>query len=248
MKRVVRIAALFMSLAVARPAFADWTLGGYIGGAHTQTTSLDLIQPLVATDISLSPVSYRSKSLTPPFYYGYRLAFFPQSRWFGIEGEFIHLKVHADISRLTHVSGVMRGQPMDASVPVSSIIEDFSISHGVNLVLINAVARRQVGADPSGETRWTLTGRLGAGTSRPHPESTIGGRRVEGYEWGSASFQIAGGVEMRVKGAVSLLGEYKLTYTDQDVAIVDGTARTPLTTHHFVVGAAIQLGSRWRGP
>ena len=245
----LQIAGIFMCLAVAPPAFADWTIGGFLGGAHTHTTSLHLIQPLEATDISLSPVSYRSESLTPPLYYGYRFGFFPRSRWFGIEGELIHLKVHADTTRPTQISGVLRGQPSQGSAPMSSVIEDFSISHGVNLVLINAVARYGVGVvDQSGEPRWTLTGRLGAGTSRPHPESTIGGRRFEGYEWGSPSLQIAAGVEMRVIGTVSLVGEYKLTRTVQEVTIVDGTARTPLTTHHFVGGAALRLGSPRRAP
>ena len=232
-----------MCLAVAPPAFADWTIGGFLGGAYTHTTSLRLTQPLEATDISLSPVSYRSESLTPPFYYGYRFGFFPRSRWFGIEAEFIHLKVHADTTRLTRISGVLRGVPSERSVPMSSVIEEFSISHGVNLVLINAMARRGGGVDRLGKPRWTLTGRLGAGTSRPHAESTIGGRRFEGYEWGSPSLQIAAGVEIRMIGTVSLVGEYKLTHTLQEVTIVDGAARTPLTTHHFVAGAAVRLGS-----
>jgi len=251
-RRLQGAVATFVCLAVAPPACADWTIGGFLGGAHTHTTSLRLIQPLEATDISLSPVSYRSKSLTPPLYYAYRFGFFPRSRWFGIEGELIHLKVHADTTRTTQISGVLRGQPSQGSVPMSSVIEDFSISHGVNLVLINAVARRGVGVDQSGEPRWTLTGRFGAGTSRPHPESTIGGRRFEGYEWGSPSVQIAAGVEMRVIGTVigpvSLVGEYKLTRTVQEVTILDGTARTPLTTHHFVGGAALRLGSPRRAP
>ena len=240
--------ALFMCLAVAPPAFADWTIGGFLGGVRTQETSLRLIQPLAATDISLSPVHYRSESLKPPLYYSYRVAYFPRSRWFGIEGELIHLKVYADTTRLTRVNGLLAGQPSEGWVPMSSVIEEFSISHGINLVLINAVARRGIGVDQSGYPRWTLTGRLGAGTSRPHPESTIGGRHFQRYEWGAPSVQVAAGVEMRVIRILSLVGESKFTRTDQAVTVVDGTARTPLTTHHFVAGAALRLGSPRRAP
>ena len=71
-------------------AFADWTLGVFVGMAHTRPTSLTLIQPAEDTDVTLSPVRYRSESLTLPIYYGYRVAFFPRSSWLGIEGELVH--------------------------------------------------------------------------------------------------------------------------------------------------------------
>jgi hypothetical protein len=239
---------LLICLAAAAPASAEWTIAGFIGGAHTQATSLRLVQPLHATDLTLSPIHYRSESMRPPLYYAYRFGFFPQSGWFGIEGELIHLKVHADVTRPTQASGTFGGQPLEGSIPVASLIEEFSISHGVNLVLVNAVVRRGYDIDPSGVPRWTLVGRFGFGTSRPHPESTIAGQRFEGYQWGSPSAQVTGGVEMHVKGPVFLVGEYKLTRTVQEVTIADGTARTPLTSHHLVVGAALRLGPSRRAP
>lgn len=242
------VVALVICLGVAPPASADWQIGGFLGATHTLTTSLRIVQPPDATNILLSPVFYRSESLRSPVYYGYRVGFFPGSRWFGVEGELIHLKVYAETDRLTRVSGVLRAQPTDASVLMSSVVEAFSISHGVNLILINGVVRRAIGVNGTGDPRWTLTGRVGAGLSRPHPESTIGGRQFQTYEWGSSSVQFAAGVEMRVKGPVSLLGEYKLTHTTQDVTIADGTARTPLTTNHLVGGAALRFGSSRRVP
>jgi hypothetical protein len=191
--------------------------------------------------VSFSPVRYRSESLEAPVYYGYRLGFFPRSGWIGVEGELIHLKVVADTRPDVRIDGVLRGEPVSGSVPLSSIVEDFSITHGVNLLLLNAVARRRAGGDRASHARWTVAARLGAGASIPHAESTIGGAHREGYEWGALSVQGAAGVEMRVMRGLSIMSEYKLTHTVQDVRVAAGTARTPLTTHHVVAGLAVRL-------
>ena len=111
----------------------------------------------------------------------------------------------------------LRDSPVGGSAPFSSIIEAFSITHGVNLLLVNAVARRRAGLDPAGDARWTFTARFGAGASIPHPESTIGGRPSEGYEWGALSVQAAAGVEARVTRVLSLIGEYKLTHVEANL-------------------------------
>jgi hypothetical protein len=240
------ITASVVSLVTVAPAFADWTLAGFLGAAHTRPSSLTLTRPPDATDLSMSPIRYGSESLEVPVYYGYRAAFFPRSGWFGIEGELIHLKVVADTTRTVRVHGMWRGARVDETVRLSSVIDDFSITHGVNLLLVNAVARRRTGIDSAGHPRWTLTARLGAGGSVPHPESTISGRHVEGYEWGAMSIQGAAGVELRLVSGLSLVGEYKLTRSVQDVTVADGTARTPLTTHHVVAGVAVGLGGQRR--
>jgi hypothetical protein len=237
------IIALAMSTCLAGPASAEWTLGAFLGGARTQTTSLAVTQPSVGTDVTLAPVQYRSESFEPPFYYAWRVGVFPGSRSFGIEGEFIHLKVFADTSRVTDASGIIAGLPSSGPRVLSSVVERFSISHGVNLLLVNAVVRRTAAVPRKGDApRWILVGRAGAGASVPHPESTIGGLSLERYEWGSFSLQAAAGVEVRIAGRVFLTGEYKLTRTLQQVLIAGGSARTPLTTHHLVGGMVLHVG------
>jgi opacity protein-like surface antigen len=235
--------ALVMSASLAGPASADWTLGAYLGGARTQSTSLTVTQPSVGTDVTLSPVHYRSESFEPPYHYGYRVGVFPGSRSFGIEGEFIHLKVIADTSRTTSAEGIIAGRPTSGARPLSSVVERFSISHGVNLLLVNAVIRRTAAIAREGDVpRWILTGRAGVGASVPHSESTTGGLSLERYEWGSVSLQAAAGVEVRIARRLFIAGEYKLTRTAQDVSIVGGSARTPLTTHHLVSGVVVHMG------
>ena len=215
-----------------RPASADWTFGAFLGGARTHSSSLTLHLPAESTVLTLSPVSYDGESFELPLYYGYRVAYFPKSRWVGIEGELIHLKVVADTSRPTRVVETRAGVTVAETLPLSSVIDRFAISHGVNLLLVNAVVRRSIAAAP----RWTVVGRMGAGASVPHPESTIGGLSYEAHEWGAMSLQGAVGIEMRARARVSVTGEYKLTRSVQDVAIAAGRAETPLVTHHFTVG------------
>jgi hypothetical protein len=228
-------------LSFASPAFADWTIAAYLGAAHTRPASLTLELPVESTRVTLSPVRYRSESLSPPVYYGYRIAYFPKSNWFGIEGELIHLKVIAETARDVEISGTLRNSPVNGSVPVSAVVEHFSLTHGVNLLLVNGVLRRPLA--PRGEpARWTLTARLGAGASVPHAESTVGGRHLEGYEWGEVSVQAAAGLEVDVARRLSLLTEYKLTHSRQDVGVAEGSAQTALTTHHFIAGLALRLG------
>jgi opacity protein-like surface antigen len=229
---------------VAHPsvAHADWTVGAFLGGAATQDTTLAINRPIDATDVTLSHVHYDSESFQSPVYYGYRVAFFPRAGWIGIEGELVHVKVVADTARTTQATGTIRGSTITAPIALSSIVEQFSITHGVNLLLANAVLRHRLNIDASGHARWLLIGRLGAGASIPHAESTIGGSHVEGYEWGAFSLQAAGGVEARVTTRLFVMTEYKLTRTVQDVIVSGGTARTPLTTHHIVAGIGLRLG------
>lgn len=223
-------------------ARADWSVAGFLGAAHTQESSITLTQPADSTDVSMSPVVYRAASFEAPIYYGYRIGCFPRSRWLGVEGEFIHLKVIADTSRPALFSGTIKGATVSETQPIAAAIEHFSITHGVNLVLVNAVVRHQIGHGEA-QPRWFLTGRVGVGASVPHVESTIAGASLEHYEWGALSAQGAAGVELRLRQRVYLAGEYKLTRTVQDVSVVHGSVSTPLTTHHLVVGIVAHLGA-----
>src|SRR5689334_4073156 len=56
------------------------------------------------------------------------------------------------------------------------------------------------------EPRWVLVGRLGAGRSIPHPESTIQGRAYEAYEWGASSLQASGAIGHLATGVMSRFG------------------------------------------
>lgn len=238
------VLAFACAVGAAAPASAEWTLTAFLGGARTLDTSLLLVRPAANTSVTVSPVHYDSASFDAPVYYGYRVGFFPVSHWLGIEGELVHLKVTADTTRPTHADGIIRGEAVTEFRPLSTVIERFSISHGVNLLLVNAVVRC-VGHSQSSAVRprWLLLGRFGAGASLPHPESTVDGVGFERYEWGAFSVQGAGAIELRVAGPMYVTAEYKFTRSVQDVTIAGGSARTPLRTHHLVGGVVLHLGA-----
>jgi hypothetical protein len=240
------VLAMFSIGCWTQPAHADWTLGLYLGAAHTQSSSIELKLPVEGTDLDLQPVRYRSESLDPPLYYAVRAGAFPHDGWFGLEGELIHLKVVAHTTRAARVEGELAGEPVAGPRPLSSIVQRFSITHGVNLLLVNAVVRRRLQPAGAARPRWIVTARLGAGASAPHTESVVGGVVHSGYEWGAFSAQAAAGIEVRLTEHLYASGEYKLTHTAQNVSVANGSARTPLTTHHVLAGLTVHLGATAR--
>src|SRR5262245_12211783 len=102
----------------AHGAGDEWTAAVFVGAAHTQNSSITLIRLPDSTDVKVSPVVYRSASFEAPIYYGYRIGCFPGSRWIGIEGEFIHLKVIADTSRQALFTGIFKGEAVADPKPV----------------------------------------------------------------------------------------------------------------------------------
>jgi hypothetical protein len=188
----------------------EWLLAVYLGAAHTVSA------PLSFPSVAFPAAHYRGESWTPPLYYGYRFSCFPRSiRPAGIEAEFTHLKVYANL-------------------PPEGTVQRFSMSHGLNLVLVNVAARRTLRATGAGPLR--LTARAGAGPTIPHIESTIGGVSKEGYQLGSIALHAGAGLEIPVAQHVSVVAEYKLTRTHEHVDVAGGTASGVFLSHHAIVG------------
>lgn len=77
---------------------ATWTLDN----------SIHIVQPALATDVRLRGVRFSGRSFDAPAYYGYRVAYFPWTS-LGVEGEFIHLKIYADVNGTIRTEGAVRG-------------------------------------------------------------------------------------------------------------------------------------------
>jgi len=234
------VAALLVCGTGSVSAQAEWTLAAYVGGTHTADTYLAIAQPARGNLLTFDGVRYRGESFIGPIYYGVRSGyFFPFASFLGLEVEFIHAKAFANTARLVFVRGTRAGVPISQQMPMSEIVQGFSISHGLNYLLINAVVRQRWGrtaTHPHG--RLILVGRVGAGPSIPHPESAIEGASLQHYEAGAAALQLAGGMEFHLWRGLYALGEYKFTRSRQSVEVADGTAQTLLHTHHAVCGLA----------
>lgn len=217
---------------------AEWVIAAYLGGGHTAPATLKITQPARNTQLAFDAVRFDGRSFDPPLYYGVRGSYFIRGLSFlGIEAEFIHLKVYSDPTQRVRVRGWHRDLPLDGEFPLGQIVQEYSISHGANLLLFNLAARwRVLRTHDRSRTRAILTTRLGAGPTIPHTESTIEGERQQQYEWGRAAWQWSAGVEFHLWRGLYALGEYKFTRTRQRGRVVGGFAESLLRTHHGVFG------------
>ena len=82
----------------------------------------------------------------------------------------------------------------------------------------------------------------GAGVTLPHAETRIFGESREQYEYAGLGAHAAVGFDVRLKGRLSLVGEYKVTYAKPTISTAhNGTGRTTTLSHHVAVGFAFGL-------
>lgn len=214
-------------------ADGGWEIAAYIGGARTADSDLTVSQPGMGNNLTFENVRLRSRSFDGPLYYGLRAGYYlPQLSFLGFESEFIHLKVFSDPQQTVRVSGQHRNVPLNREMLLGEIVQQYSISHGVNLLLFNIAARRRMPRDG----RLTLTARAGIGPTLPHTESRIEDQAQEQYEIGRAGWQVSAGADLKLWRGLHLLGEYKLTRTRQRNKVSSGTAESLLRTHHGLFG------------
>jgi len=221
------------ALCLAARMQADWRAGAYLGAALTHATSVLIEQPSRNTRLEFRRVRFEDRSFEPPVYYGYRLGYFFGK--LGIEAEFIHQKVYARTERVVEVRGVWRGAETSGRLPMNALVEQFSISHGLNMLLVNAVLEKAL------SRRAFLDFRLGAGPTIPHPESCILGECRQQYELGRPAWQAAAAMEFQLWRGLHWLTEYKFTHTRQRVTIPAGSGETSLRSHHGVFGLSLRF-------
>lgn len=244
-QRAPRIAAILAALACGCPssARADWLVGGFLGHAWTRPSTVVLTLPGQQTFLEIDGVEYRGESFRSPQYYGVRVTWIPDTyHWMGIEGEWIHAKVFAETSRTVHMRGTLRGAPIDASVPLSSLVQRLAMSHGHNFILANFAVRRELGPlGPQGLRRLVAIVRTGAGPTRPHAESHIDNIPRDQYENGGFGAQVGGGLELSLWRGLGALGEYKFTWANSRIDVAGGEAKIPARSHHLVFGVAYRF-------
>src|SRR5262249_9687861 len=144
------------------------------------------------------------------------------------------------------MQGTVNGTPFNGVFPVNSIVQSFSIAHGVNLVLLNGIFRREVWQPRGGgESRFSVNVRIGAGGTGPHAQGKILNVNTAGhYRAGGFGFQAAAGLEYRIWRGVHTFGEYKYTITPQDTKIDGATASALYQSHHLVGGIGYRFVRR----
>jgi hypothetical protein len=212
-----------LCLGAPATASAQWYVGVYMG-ANT-TAPADVTVKGNGYDLTFPDVSFEAKSFTSPQYYGWRVGrFFDDARRVGVEVEFIHLKVIA--------------RPEELGPEVTR----YQMTHGLNFLVLNLSHRIPLGRSAYGEAPFALITRAGGGVTLPHAETTILGESREQYEYAGLGAHAAVGLDVRLKGRLSLVTEYKLTYAKPTITTAhNGTGRTTTLSHHVAVGFAFGL-------
>jgi len=234
--------ALVFALLAARPvpAAAQWSFQWAAGASHSLDADVSIRQPSQGIALDFLKVRFDGQSNYPRRYYSVRIGHMGGSGRLGWEIEQIHLKAVGLTNRTYDVTAVGgTSLPATGVSPMNAYVQEYQMTHGVNLAVFNLVVRRPLGGDSAPVA---LDLRLGAGASFPHAESTVNGGVVHQYEYGGPGAQAAAGVHVRLLPRIAAISEYKFTWTRPKIDIAEGGAGwTTLLSHHFTVGFSVGL-------
>lgn len=240
-------AALLVALAVAPEAAAEPFLDLYTGKSFTQNSDVRIRQPSQQDKFTFDDVSFKDESFDLPPYYGARLGYyFEKYPWLGVGAEFFHFKIIADTTESKRLSGTNRGSPVNATVPMDSVVQTFQLTHGVNYLTADVLLRYSLLEEPERfpRGRLQLYGGAGVGPVIAHPETRIDGASNDGpYQVAGVGVQAFVGARVMLFKYVGLFTEYKFTHSSLDVSVARGTGSFEENTHHIVGGLTFTLPS-----
>lgn len=240
---ITAIAVAVGLLVGAPPVGAQWYVAGYLGANHTMPATVSIDQPSLGTSLEFNDVTFVARPFTSPQYYGVRAGYlFGEERRWGVEFEWLHPKVYAEVEQPVHVTGRSNGVSVDTTTRMDTFVQHYAMSHGMNFALVNVVVRRPLAANGGTPlSRVSLIGRAGAGPMLPHAETTVGGRSREQYQRAGVGFQLAGGVDVRLAGWLSAVADYKFGHARPEIDIADGTGQMSANVHQVAFGLAFGL-------
>lgn len=221
------------------PAAAQWYVAGFLGGNHTKPADVSVATDRL--DATFHDVHFEAKPLQSPQYYGAHIGrFFGKNRRFGLEGEFIHLKMFSLTQDAYDVTGRLDDLNLASTSPVrmDSLVQRYSMTHGLNFILVNAVLRHPFKGE-SGPI--AFIGRAGGGPTFAHAETTVLNQSQQQYEWAGAGVNGSAGLDLRLHRHVSAMIEYAITYARPQISLAGGTGRTTALTQQVAVGLAFGL-------
>lgn len=209
--RLVATAVLALLPAQAR---GEWYAQAYLGASHTFNATLTTDLGDARSRATYTGVALEGRSFASPPYYGYRLG---RARGrLGFEAELTHLKVYARQGSL------------------GPYVEQFSISHGLNLLVGSLVWRQPLAA------RVRLAARGGAGVAIPHGESQVRGEAQEQYELSGLALEAAAGPEFLLGRRARAFVEYKISTAAPSVSVPGGTISGRYTSQHVAAGMGVE--------
>lgn len=218
-------------------ADAQWYFVGYLGANSTNSADVSIDVPASNLSLTFHDVEFAAHPFESPQYYGWRLGrMFAAGGRLGVEFEFTHLKVIGLTDAVYGVTGTSSSAVFPSGAPMRTVIERYSMTHGLNFLIGNLVVRHPVGSG-----RAAFIGRVGAGSTVPHTETTVLGVSVDKYESGGLGFHTAAGLDVRLNGRLSFVTEYKFTHASPEISVAGGTGHTSASSHHVAFGLAFGM-------
>ena len=211
---------------------AEYSFAFY-GGASASRDSDVHLQQAGGTDLEFHGVSWRDRSFKLPIYYGMRLTRWSQNspNW-GLALDFTHAKVYAKLNETVRVSGTRQGNPVNANERPDDTFDELSMSHGHNLLTLNALYRWH----PADQCLHPYAG-IGAGIAIPHVEVITSGISNDEYQIAGPAFNVMAGMLYKISDRVAAFAEYKWSYADIDADLqAGGSLETTVRTNHYDIG------------
>lgn len=231
--KMLKILASFFVLFSSNCIAQDLTLYTYLGKNFPSSTYLKVSQDINQTFIRFDGLKLTDRAFEFPLYYGLKISYrlkFVNPRTF-VEVEFIHSKVYSDPAQMVRAVGIYRDALVDSVIRFGDIVQNFSISHGLNYAILNFGYKVEL-------KPYVLPFlKFGVGVSVPHFETTIDSLSFERYEVNDFVVQFSFGVDFKLYR--SFLGMVELKYTSGEivnVGVYGGTAETFIKMFHFVFG------------
>lgn len=216
----------------------NFNISFYFGKNIPQSTYLKISQDINKTFLRFENIQLKDKAFEFPLYYGMKLSYdlkFINPRVFA-ELEFIHSKVYSDPSQVVKVFGIYRDLPIDTLMRLGDIVQNFSISHGLNYTILNFGYKINLNSATLAFLKF------GVGLSIPHFETTIDSLSFERYELEGFVVQFSGGFSLKIYKRVSNFIELKYTSGEiLNAGIFGGTAETFIKMWHIVLGLSYSI-------
>ncbi|MCR8724730.1 outer membrane protein [Frigidibacter sp. ROC022] len=217
MKRHTAAALAALMLTTASPALAEVELSFYLGSqeaAHSRVRGND---PGGLGDFN-ELIGWQGKSFAMPPYYGVRATWWKSDR-LGFALEFNHAKVYAPDSE-----------------KAAAGFTTLEFTDGINIFTGNVMYRFP------NDSAWTPYVGAGLGISVPHVEVTTSGGRTFNYQIGGPAATLIGGVSYAFNDKWAMFGEYKMTYSRNDVDLDNGGyLKTNIVTNALNLGISYKF-------
>jgi len=241
-------AAVLLAVAVLTApsaAPAEPFLDLFTGKSWTHDADVEISQPGRGNAFTVEDLGFDDESFVSPPYYGFRAGYFFESLpAVGVGVEFIHFKILGETRDTKRIVGTRAGAPIDARVPVNSVVQKFDVSHGVNYVMFDVIGRYRLLQDaerfPHGRVQ--LHAGAGIGPVISNTSARIDGVTADaGYELAGVGVQGFLGIRALFSRYVGLFAEYKFTRADLEVGLKGGHADVDERSHHIVGGISFFL-------